>query len=295
MPSVDFDFQRYVERRKGAREAEAREGAAYAYAYDLRLLRGLDRLRPAKLALEATVRLWRSAARAELLAGATKATLKQEASVHAAGQRCAERLHVAAPDIYVTPAAPDIAAHTLGTADEAYVVLSSALVATLNENELVFAVGRQLGRIQNQHVLPATALYYLEHFASRYVRWIVAPALVALRGWARRSEITIDRAGLLCTRDLEIATAALGKLGASPARIAALRIFADSAYYRGVTGGSGGAPPDECDEEVSRVLKAGASSADKHDEDGGGGEGHDRDEGYDGDDGGDGGDDGDNE
>ena len=34
---VDFDFQRYVERRRGAREAQAREGAAYAYAGDLRL------------------------------------------------------------------------------------------------------------------------------------------------------------------------------------------------------------------------------------------------------------------
>jgi Zn-dependent protease with chaperone function len=269
MPGVDFDFQRYVERRKGAREAEAREGAAYAYAFDLRLLRGLDRLGPAKLALEATVRLWRSAARAELLAGATKATAKEQATVHAVAERCAERLHVSMPDVYVTPAPRDISAHTLGTADEAYVVLSRALVEALNESELAFAVGRQLGRIQNQHVLPATALYYLEHFASRYVRWIVAPALAALRGWGRRSEITIDRAGLLCTRDLEIATAALTKLGAPPERIAALRLFSDSAYYRGVIGGSGGFPADECDEEVARVLKQGAGKDEGEDEDAG--------------------------
>src|SRR5260370_10562789 len=104
MPSVDFDFQRYVERRKGAREAEAREGAAYAYAYDLRLLRGLERLRPAKLALEATARLWRSAARAELLAGATKATAKQQATVPTAAERCAEPLHATAPAVSVPPA-----------------------------------------------------------------------------------------------------------------------------------------------------------------------------------------------
>jgi Zn-dependent protease with chaperone function len=266
MSSVDFDFQRYVERRKGAREAEAREGAAYAYAYDLRLLRGLDRLRPATLALEATVRLWRSAARAELLSGATKATAKQQASVHAVGQRCAERLHVAAPDIYVTPAEREVAGHTLGTADEAYIVVSSALVEALNESELAFALGRQLGRVQNQHVLPATALYYLERFASRYVRWIVAPALVALRGWGRRSEVTIDRAGLLCARNIDVATAALGQLGASPGRIAALRLFADSAYYRGIVGETGGMTAEACDEEVSRVLKSGKSSDDKDDE-----------------------------
>ena len=48
MPKVDLDFQRYVERRKGARAAETREGAAYAYAGDLKVLRTLDNLRPAR-------------------------------------------------------------------------------------------------------------------------------------------------------------------------------------------------------------------------------------------------------
>src|SRR5262249_5330988 len=118
MATIDFDFQRYVERRKGAREAQAREGAAYAYAGDLRLLRALDRLRPVKLALEATVRLWRSAARAELLAGAVKATAREQTVVHRLGERCAERLHIPAPTIYVAPANRARDAHTLGTDDE---------------------------------------------------------------------------------------------------------------------------------------------------------------------------------
>ena len=103
------------------------------------------------------------------------------------------------------------AAHTLGTDDEAYVVLSGGLVEELTEAELADVIGRQCGRIQNQHVLPATALFYLEHFASRYVRWIVAPALAALRGWSRRAEVTCDRAGLLCTRDVDVSAAALAQ------------------------------------------------------------------------------------
>jgi Zn-dependent protease with chaperone function len=259
--AVDFDFQRYVERKKGAREAEAREGAAYAYAYDLRLLRGLERLRPATMALEATVRLWRSAARAELLAGAVKATAKQESLVHTVAQRCADRLHVAVPDVYVAPN-ETLGAHTLGTQDECYVVVSRALVSSLNERELEFVIGRQLGRIQNQHVLPATSLYHLENFAGRFVRWIVAPALAALRAWARRGEVTVDRAGLLCTRDVEIAAAALAKLGGSEhaleQRIEALHVFASGAYFHGVIGEPGGAAADEVDKEVARVLKAAA-------------------------------------
>ena len=266
MPTIDFDFHRYVERRKGARAAQAREGAAYAYAGDLRLLRALDRLRPVKLALEATVRLWRSAARAELLAGAVKASRKEQPLVHAVVERCAERLHIAAPTIYVAPAERSPAAHTFGTEDEAYIVVAGALVETLTEGELTDVVGRQCGRIQNQHVLPATALYYLEHFASRYVRWIVAPALAALRSWARRAEITCDRAGLLCTRDLDVSAAALGKLGLGPAelqaRVEALRVFAESEYFRAILGQAGGLTPEACDARVADLLKHGGEARD---------------------------------
>ena len=77
MPKVDFDFQRYVERRKGALAAQAREGAAYAYSGDLKVLRTLDKLRPVRISVEATVRLWGQAARAELLGSATRVTAKE--------------------------------------------------------------------------------------------------------------------------------------------------------------------------------------------------------------------------
>jgi Zn-dependent protease with chaperone function len=263
---VDFDFQRYVERRKGAREAQAREGAAYAYAYDLRLLRTLDRLKPVKLALEATVRLWRSAARAELLAGAIKASQKEQATVYALGERCAERLHVPAPAIYVAPADRTRAAYTLGTDDECYVVLSGGLVEELTEAELAHVIGRQCGRIQNGHVLPATALFYLEHFAARYVRWIVAPALAALRAWARRGEVTCDRAGLLCTRDIDVSAAAMAKLGATEEYVEALRVFADSEFFLAMLKQPGGMTPEACDERVSEILKGKGEAPDDTDE-----------------------------
>ena len=259
MATIDFDFQRYVERRKGAREAQVREGAAYAYAGDLRLLRALDRLRPVKLALEATVRLWRSAARAELLAGAVKVSAKEQPLLHALTQRCAERLHVAPPTLYLAATNRAREAYTLGTEDECYIVVSGGLVDALTEAELVDVLGRQCGRIQNQHVLPATALYYLEHFASRYVRWIVAPALAALRSWSRRGEVTCDRAGLLCTRDLDVSTAALSKTAASDEaaalRGAALGVFAESEYYRALSKLTGGLTPEACDARVAEILR----------------------------------------
>jgi hypothetical protein len=263
---IDFDFQRYVERRKGAQQAQAREGAHYAYAADLRLLRTLDRLRPVKMALEATVRLWRSAARAELLAGAVKASQREQAGVYALGERCAERLHIGVPTIYVALADRTRSAHTLGTEDECYVVLSGALVEELTEAELADVIGRQCGRIQNQHVLPATALFYLEHFASRYVRWIVAPALAALRSWSRRAEVTCDRAGLICTRDVDVSAAALGKTGVAPEYVEALRVFAESEYFRAMMKQPGGMTPEACDERVGEILKGKGGGGEAPDE-----------------------------
>ena len=262
---IDFDFQRYVERRKGAQQAQAREGAHYAYAGDLRLLRTLDRLRPVKMALEATVRLWRSAARAELLAGAVKASQREQAGVYTLAERCAERLHISMPTIYVALNDRSRAAHTLGTEDECYVVLSGGLVEELTEAELADVIGRQCGKIQNQHVLPATALFYLEHFASRYVRWIVAPALAALRSWSRRAEVTCDRAGLICTRDIDVSAAALGKTGVAPEYVEALRVFAESEYYRAMRKEPGGMTPEACDERVGEILK-GKGAVDGHEE-----------------------------
>jgi Zn-dependent protease with chaperone function len=266
MATIDFDFQRYVERRRGALQAQAREGAAYAYAGDLRLLRTLDRLAPVKLALEATERLWRSAARAELLAGAVKTTEKTQPRVHAAVVKCAERLRVPAPTTYVAAADRTMTAETLGAEDDAYLVVSGALVEELSDAELVDAIGRQLGRIQNQHVLPATALYYLEHFAARYVRWIVSPATAALRSWQRRAVVTCDRAGLLCTRDLDVSTTALTKTGASPERIAALHAFAESEYYRAIIGQPGGNTPEACDARVAEIMKGKGGGSDEPDD-----------------------------
>ena len=187
------------------------------------------------------------------------------------GQRCAEQLHIAPPTIYV--AAQDRAreAHTLGTDDEHYVVLSGGLVAELTQAELADVIGRQCGRIQNQHVLPGTALSYLEHFASRYVRWIVAPALATLRSWARRAEVTCDRAGLVCTAT----STSRRRRWARPAwreYVEALRVFAESEYYRAMLKQPGGMTPEACDERVGEILRG----------KGGGGGGRDEDRAHDG-------------
>jgi hypothetical protein len=278
MPTWDFDFQRYVARRKGAREAERREAAAYAYRGDLKVRRTLGRLRPVTLALEASARLWRHSARAELLGTAVRASETRFPRVAEESARAAERLHVAAPPVFVSPHL-SVSAHTFGTDDEPTILLHASLADGLGDAELRHALGAELGRVQNGHVLYATALYYLVRREATFLRWIVRPAVLALASWSRRAQVTADRAGLLASRDLDASLSAIEKLAApigppeggaqtaSPTldvgrRARVLELFAGSAYYHGASGGSGGASADEVDARIAEVLRgAGAKTA----------------------------------
>ena len=91
-------------------------------------------------------------------------------------------------------------------------MLNAALIDHLSEPELLDVIGHECGHIQNNHVVYMTTLHFLRHAANVFLRWSVKPAVLALNGWARRAEITCDRAGLLCTRDLNVSIDCLVKL-----------------------------------------------------------------------------------
>ncbi len=270
---VDLDFARYISLRRGAAEKRSRDGAAYAYTGEYRVRRALKAARPVTLAIEATVRLWKNIAKVELLGTSVKVTDQQFPRLYAIAASCAKTLQIPVPAIYVSPAIGELNAHTLGTDEDAYIVLNGALVDHLSDEELVAVIGHECGHIHNNHVVYSTALYYLSVGASFYVRWIVQPAILALRAWSRRAEITCDRASLLCTKDLEVTTSAIVKLGLGsqklykdlkideylkqldegrkgigrfgeyfrshpylPKRIEALRLFARSSFYQRFAG-----------------------------------------------------------
>jgi Zn-dependent protease with chaperone function len=289
---IDLDFKRYVLLRRGQAADRAQGGAAYAYAGEHRVRRTLSAARPVTMAIEATVRLWQNVARSELLGSAVKVTDLQFPRIYAIVARCAATLHIPVPAVYIAPDVGSLNAHTLGTEEDSYIVLNSALVDHLDDGELTFVIGHECGHIHNSHVVFTTALHYLTSAAAFYVRWIVQPAILALRAWSRRAEITCDRAGLMCTKDLTVATSALVKLalGSSklskdfhieeylkqsdegrkgagrfaemfrshpyvPKRIEAMRVFAETVLYRRHAGlGEGGVPAQEADLKVAKIV-----------------------------------------
>jgi Zn-dependent protease with chaperone function len=125
------------------------------------------------------------------------------------------------------------------------------------------------------------------------VRQIALPAELSLRAWSRRAEVTCDRAGVLCAKNLEVGTRSLTKLALGSQklydqlnvdeflaqheeaqegagkyaevfathpwvskRVLALRVFGESELFRRHVGlGQDGLAMTEVDEKVHAIIK----------------------------------------
>jgi Zn-dependent protease with chaperone function len=290
---VDFDFARWLAARRGQMEQSAREGAIYAFEGERKFRRTLAMARPVTMALEATTRLWRDVARTELLGTAVKVSDQQYPRVFEAAKRAGAALNVRVPVIFAAPS-DSIKIKVLGTDDAPHLIVNMKLAETLEDYELVAAIGHELAHIQNNHILFVTALHYLNNSAAFFVRWVVQPAIITLQAWSRRAEVTCDRGALLAVRDLDKALRAMVKLELGvgdpqrsafnadeylkslpdvkkgigryaelfrsnpyvPKRVQALRLFADSALYAQVTGQDPTGKPSlpDIDKQVGNLI-----------------------------------------
>jgi Zn-dependent protease with chaperone function len=110
--------------------------------------------------------------------------------------------------------------------DEPFVVLTSELVDTLQEDELRFVIAHELGHVKSGHVI--------YHNLARYLAWgaatvsqstlgiggLLANATLGptLYAWCRRSEFTADRAGMLGCQDRRVALKAMARMAGAPLR-----------------------------------------------------------------------------
>jgi Zn-dependent protease with chaperone function len=288
---VDFDFAKWLAQRRNTQEQAERAGAAYAYAGEHKFRRTLGMARPVTIALEATTRLWRDVARTELLGSAVKVSDQQYPRVYLAAKAAGAALGVRVPPVFAAPTS-SIKVKVLGTEDAPHLIVNLELAEKLDDQELIAAIGHELGHVQNGHILFATALHYLTSSAAFFVRWAVQPAIMTLQAWSRRAEITCDRAALLAQRDPDKTLAALVRLelGAGkdaafdveeylrnppdlkkgigrfaemfrsnpylPKRIAALKLFAESALFAKIIGQptEGKRSLPEIDKQVSDLL-----------------------------------------
>ena len=213
-----LDFRRFVETRKGPEPRASRRGGArpdrghaYAYVSDRTTRMAFTRMKPVELAVTAAVRLFKAVGKNQLLGNAVRVGPNQFPRVHKLVTQCADTLGITPPTLYITNN-PMMNAMTFGTNDDSFIIVNSSLIDYFTDDELLSVIGHEAGHIHNSHVVYLTALFYLRHMASVFLKWIVYPAELALSGWMRRAEITCDRAGLLCCKDVEVSRLALAKL-----------------------------------------------------------------------------------
>ena len=288
MAQIDFDLARYIAHRKGRVLQRARDGAAYGFSREIRHRRNLIALRPVAFAIDATSRQWKGSAKDKLMAASTRATDTSYARLFATAQQATRSLGLErCPPIYVSDVEAPVGAWALGTDDDSVVVIHPLWLDALSDSELLGMVGRTLGYVQNNLVPYTTALYYLEHDAFFFVRWVVTPAVIALRAWAKRADISCDRAGLICTQDVGMAAAAIlrssgaytgpldyeglarsSEVSVGPLsdllaqqkhlrrRIEALHVFSETYLYSQLIGSDSpsGMATDQADERVAEIL-----------------------------------------
>lgn len=121
------------------------------------------------------------------------------------------------PDVYVSGERMWEAA-TYGSDRSAFIVLGSALVTSFPGDDLLFLLAREMGHCRAGHALWKTVIRFLVGEQRQgglmghgllsmldITRLVEGAVELPLLAWARQSEITADRAGLLAVRDESIA------------------------------------------------------------------------------------------
>lgn len=121
------------------------------------------------------------------------------------------------PQVY-TQWGYDINGYTTGTQDDTIMVLNSGAVDLLEDEQLKFVVGHEMGHIKSKHVLYHTMAQFFPMIVSAIpgLNFAVAPLQLALMYWQRMSEFTADRAGLLACQNKTAALEAIVKMAGLP-------------------------------------------------------------------------------
>ncbi len=162
-----------------------------------------------------------SAIRVSFMASAVKVTPSQCPDLYAKLQIACTTLGVEMPDMFVQQN-PMVNAFT-GGVEKPIIVLHSALIERLNDEETLAVIAHEVGHIHAEHVLYLTAARLMELLAnvsvarllpgSEIIKLIVSLGISsALLTWARRAELSCDRAALLVMQDPHVIGRTMMKL-----------------------------------------------------------------------------------
>ena len=143
------------------------------------------------------------------LASAVRVNERQFTRVNELYEECLKVLDVTSrPELFVAQT-PIVNAGAIGV-DKPFIVLNSGTVDLFSDDELRLIIGHELGHIMSDHALYKTMLGLLLQISLGRIGIPLVPlalfgVIAALREWDRKSELSADRAGLLCVQDPKLA------------------------------------------------------------------------------------------
>ena len=143
------------------------------------------------------------------LASAAQVGPRQFADLDAMLDDCVQVLDAPVrPELFVSQS-PLVNAYTIGM-DTPFIVVTSGMYDLMTHDEMRFVLGHELGHALSGHAVYRTMLMHLMRLASSFGfiplgGWALRAIVAALLEWQRKSELSGDRAGLLCCQDLDIA------------------------------------------------------------------------------------------
>ncbi|NJL10726.1 MAG: M48 family metalloprotease, partial [Calothrix sp. SM1_7_51] len=148
--NIDLNFSSYLQNRSSELSAHLVDGVPdYAFSLDEKLRSSLAAMGPvraiAKSLVSFAVPFYKQIQNMQAVA----VSPQQYPQIYAVGEDCAKRLGIGIPQIFVY-FSPVLNGYTIATDNVApMIVLSSALVEALSEQELKFVIGHECGHIHN--------------------------------------------------------------------------------------------------------------------------------------------------
>ena len=115
----------------------------YAFAPDRSTREAIHKMRIVETTFEAAVRLGRALKYGELLGHGVKVGPAQFPRVHRIAKQCADTLGIATPTVYIVNS-PVMNAATFGTNEESVIMIHSALIDAMSDQELLSVIGLSL-------------------------------------------------------------------------------------------------------------------------------------------------------
>jgi Zn-dependent protease with chaperone function len=213
-------FADFVKARKDHTTETRGYATLYAHPTDTNVQRFLSR-GGLESTVEAVVNAYLRVAFGTMLNDSVQVSPHQFPELYALLTDCAERLSIPVPRLLIGPdrGGMGMNAFTFGTNEHSFIFVTSFLALQLAPEELRFVLGHECGHIHNRHVTFLT-LAYMTHYRLFSNFWLdpvkykfpMLATKIPLDTWQRRAEVTADRAGAICARDIEAGARALVKL-----------------------------------------------------------------------------------